>query len=50
MEHGIKAGKNSPKAKSDIYCPDTYLVVSDLRKDRTRTRDDCSFILLCVPH
>ena len=30
MHHGVKAGGDSLKAKSDICCPDTYYVINNL--------------------
>jgi hypothetical protein len=32
MHHGVKAGGESPQAKSDICRSDTYLAISDLFK------------------
>jgi hypothetical protein len=32
MDHGVKAGRNSPKAKSDICRSDTYVIVNDVCK------------------
>ena len=32
MHHGVTAGGDSSKARSDICCSDTYLVVSNLCK------------------
>ena len=32
MHHGVKAGGDSSKSKSDIRYPDTYVAISDLCK------------------
>ena len=42
MYHGVEAGGESPQAKRDICCSDTYLVISDLCKQCRIT----SFILV----
>ena len=41
MHHGVKAGGDSFKAKSDICCSDTYLVVRNVCRCR-----EMSFILV----